>query len=160
MNPVEREDDHHDEVRGQQPVIERRELVKMLERLIRVVRAPVMAKPLGCKKNEGCWRSDQLGEGKQVRDSVFGSIGGQFELYATLQDEAVKGHIEKRRRENDLYAENRASAEMSEVVLITRHKVINSGTDRSRENGPVFLHENDVGWNEANIDIAHELGLS
>jgi hypothetical protein len=83
MNPVKRQDDHHDEVGREQPVIERGELVEMLKGLIGVVRTPVVAQAFGSEKNEGCGDRVQLGEGKQMRSSVVGSIDGQFELYAT-----------------------------------------------------------------------------
>jgi hypothetical protein len=129
----------------------------MLEGFVGVVGTPVVAQALRGEEDEGCGEGVQLGEEKQMRSSVFGSIDGHFELYARLRDKAVEGHGEKRPEKDHLYAENRATAEMAEIVLITRYEIGDSGTESSRENGPVFLHEDDVGWNETNIDIADEL---
>jgi len=42
VNPVERQDNHDEEVRDQQAVVEDSELVQMLEGLVGVVRLPIM----------------------------------------------------------------------------------------------------------------------
>jgi hypothetical protein len=52
MNPIERQDDHHDEVGNQQSRIERIPSVKSMEviDLVRVVRLPIVTDALGSEQ--------------------------------------------------------------------------------------------------------------